>query len=146
MPRENEEHSRQEALPNHIETVRMDGGMWDFFFYILDDFFLLLLLSVFAKENVTGHADLGLLSLLICVLLCLRRCSTDDTAQYTVVASNVHGQASSQASIIVKSKTIFDCCVSDDRTHLSAGLRVFKTEFKQLWIQYQSQQDTCRSI
>uniref|UniRef100_A0A4W6CMI8 Myomesin 2 n=1 Tax=Lates calcarifer TaxID=8187 RepID=A0A4W6CMI8_LATCA len=30
------------------------------------------------------------------------RCSTDDTAQYTVVASNIHGQASSQASIIVK--------------------------------------------
>uniref|UniRef100_A0A668AQ48 Myomesin 2 n=1 Tax=Myripristis murdjan TaxID=586833 RepID=A0A668AQ48_9TELE len=39
-------------------------------------------------------------------------CSTDDTAQYTVVASNVHGQASSQASVIVKSKTISDCCVS----------------------------------
>ncbi|XP_029900982.1 myomesin-2 [Myripristis murdjan] len=30
------------------------------------------------------------------------KCSTDDTAQYTVVASNVHGQASSQASVIVK--------------------------------------------
>ncbi|XP_072236495.1 myomesin-2 [Leuresthes tenuis] len=30
------------------------------------------------------------------------RCSTDDTAQYTVVAGNSHGQASSQASIIVK--------------------------------------------
>uniref|UniRef100_A0A8C4F5E4 Myomesin-2 n=1 Tax=Dicentrarchus labrax TaxID=13489 RepID=A0A8C4F5E4_DICLA len=30
-------------------------------------------------------------------------CSTDDTAQYTVVAGNNHGQASSQASIIVKS-------------------------------------------
>uniref|UniRef100_A0A668ALF8 Myomesin 2 n=1 Tax=Myripristis murdjan TaxID=586833 RepID=A0A668ALF8_9TELE len=54
------------------------------------------------EVNVTGHADLGLLSPLTCVLLCLRRCSTDDTAQYTVVASNVHGQASSQASVIVK--------------------------------------------
>uniref|UniRef100_A0A668AZX6 Myomesin 2 n=1 Tax=Myripristis murdjan TaxID=586833 RepID=A0A668AZX6_9TELE len=64
------------------------------------------------EVNVTGHADLGLLSPLTCVLLCLRRCSTDDTAQYTVVASNVHGQASSQASVIVKSKTISDCCVS----------------------------------
>ncbi|XP_044057528.1 myomesin-2 isoform X1 [Siniperca chuatsi] len=30
------------------------------------------------------------------------RCSTDDTAQYTAVAGNIHGQASSQASIIVK--------------------------------------------
>ncbi|XP_075966390.1 myomesin-2 [Anarhichas minor] len=30
------------------------------------------------------------------------RCATDDTAQYTVVARNSHGQASSQASIIVK--------------------------------------------
>ncbi|XP_042277914.1 M-protein, striated muscle [Thunnus maccoyii] len=30
------------------------------------------------------------------------RCSTDDTAQYTAMAGNLHGQASSQASIIVK--------------------------------------------
>ncbi|XP_061600515.1 M-protein, striated muscle isoform X1 [Cololabis saira] len=30
------------------------------------------------------------------------RCSTDDTAQYTAVAGNIHGQASSQSSIIVK--------------------------------------------
>ncbi|TDH17154.1 hypothetical protein EPR50_G00005620 [Perca flavescens] len=30
------------------------------------------------------------------------RCSTDDTAQYTAVACNIHGQASSQASVIVK--------------------------------------------
>ncbi|KAM6943350.1 M-protein, striated muscle [Xenentodon cancila] len=30
------------------------------------------------------------------------RCSTDDTAQYTAVAGNIHGQASSQASVIVK--------------------------------------------
>ncbi|XP_041639567.1 myomesin-2 [Cheilinus undulatus] len=30
------------------------------------------------------------------------RCTTDDTAQYTAVAVNLHGQASSQASIIVK--------------------------------------------
>lgn len=30
------------------------------------------------------------------------RCSTDDTAQYTAVAGNPHGQASSQASVIVK--------------------------------------------
>ncbi|KAI3377828.1 hypothetical protein L3Q82_008967, partial [Scortum barcoo] len=30
------------------------------------------------------------------------RCSTDDTAQYIAVASNIHGQASSQASVIVK--------------------------------------------
>uniref|UniRef100_A0A7N6AFD6 Myomesin 2a n=1 Tax=Anabas testudineus TaxID=64144 RepID=A0A7N6AFD6_ANATE len=29
-------------------------------------------------------------------------CSTDDTAQYTAVAGNLHGQASSQASIVVK--------------------------------------------
>nr|XP_020471314.1 myomesin-2-like [Monopterus albus] len=30
------------------------------------------------------------------------RCSTDDTALYTAVAANLHGQASSQAAIIVK--------------------------------------------
>ncbi|KAJ3594005.1 hypothetical protein NHX12_006337, partial [Muraenolepis orangiensis] len=30
------------------------------------------------------------------------RCSTDDTAQYTAVATNIHGQVSSNASIIVK--------------------------------------------
>uniref|UniRef100_A0A671Q9L6 Myomesin 2 n=1 Tax=Sinocyclocheilus anshuiensis TaxID=1608454 RepID=A0A671Q9L6_9TELE len=34
-------------------------------------------------------------------------CATDDTAMYTAVASNTHGQASTQASIIVKSKTFF---------------------------------------
>uniref|UniRef100_A0A673KKD1 Myomesin-2-like n=1 Tax=Sinocyclocheilus rhinocerous TaxID=307959 RepID=A0A673KKD1_9TELE len=34
-------------------------------------------------------------------------CATDDTAMYTAVASNSHGQASSQASIIVKSKTFY---------------------------------------
>lgn len=32
------------------------------------------------------------------------RCETDDTAQYTAVASNIHGQVSTQASVIVKSK------------------------------------------
>ncbi|KAG7482100.1 hypothetical protein JOB18_013030 [Solea senegalensis] len=30
------------------------------------------------------------------------RCSTDDTAMYTAVAGNLHGQASTQASVIVK--------------------------------------------
>ncbi|KAF3686335.1 Myomesin-2 165 kDa connectin-associated protein [Channa argus] len=30
------------------------------------------------------------------------RCTTDDTAQYTAVAGNIHGQASSQAAIVVK--------------------------------------------
>uniref|UniRef100_A0A8C1YHG1 Myomesin 2 n=1 Tax=Cyprinus carpio TaxID=7962 RepID=A0A8C1YHG1_CYPCA len=33
---------------------------------------------------------------------CFCRCATDDTAMYTAVASNTHGQVSSQASIIVK--------------------------------------------
>uniref|UniRef100_A0A9J8DHF1 Myomesin 2a n=1 Tax=Cyprinus carpio carpio TaxID=630221 RepID=A0A9J8DHF1_CYPCA len=37
--------------------------------------------------------------------VCFCRCATDDTAMYTAVASNTHGQVSSQASIIVKSKT-----------------------------------------
>ncbi|XP_053295212.1 myomesin-2 [Pleuronectes platessa] len=32
----------------------------------------------------------------------IMRCCTDDTAQYTAVAGNLHGQASTQASIIVK--------------------------------------------
>uniref|UniRef100_A0A8C1D0M8 Myomesin 2 n=1 Tax=Cyprinus carpio carpio TaxID=630221 RepID=A0A8C1D0M8_CYPCA len=47
---------------------------------------------------------------------CFCRCATDDTAMYTAVASNTHGQASSQASIIVKSKTFSPelfCCFSD---------------------------------
>lgn len=34
-------------------------------------------------------------------------CNPEDTAQYTAVATNTHGQASSQASLIVKSK--WDC-------------------------------------
>uniref|UniRef100_A0A8C2DEV0 Myomesin 2 n=1 Tax=Cyprinus carpio TaxID=7962 RepID=A0A8C2DEV0_CYPCA len=34
--------------------------------------------------------------------VCFCRCVTDDTAMYTAVASNTHGQVSSQASIIVK--------------------------------------------
>uniref|UniRef100_A0A8C1ZS18 Myomesin 2 n=1 Tax=Cyprinus carpio TaxID=7962 RepID=A0A8C1ZS18_CYPCA len=47
---------------------------------------------------------------------CFCRCATDDTGMYTAVASNTHGQASSQASIIVKSKTFSPelfCCFSD---------------------------------
>lgn len=39
--------------------------------------------------------------------MCICRCSTDDTAQYTVVASNIYGQASSQAAILVKSKSFY---------------------------------------
>ncbi|XP_076003092.1 M-protein, striated muscle [Genypterus blacodes] len=37
-----------------------------------------------------------------CHSLEIARCSTDDTAQYTAVATNLHGQASSQAAVIVK--------------------------------------------
>uniref|UniRef100_A0A9J8A891 Myomesin 2 n=1 Tax=Cyprinus carpio carpio TaxID=630221 RepID=A0A9J8A891_CYPCA len=37
---------------------------------------------------------------------CFCRCATDDTAMYTAVASNTHGQASSQASIIVKNAVL----------------------------------------
>ena len=44
---------------------------------------------------------------LTCVLLCIYRCTTDDTAQYTVVASNNHGQASCQAAVMIKSKSFF---------------------------------------
>lgn len=40
------------------------------------------------------------------VCIVFYRCSTDDTAQYTAVAGNSHGQASSQASVIVKSKSL----------------------------------------
>lgn len=39
--------------------------------------------------------------------MCFYRCSTDDTAQYTAMAGNIHGQASCQASIIVKSKSVY---------------------------------------
>lgn len=41
----------------------------------------------------------------VCVCVCsLCRCGIDDTAQYTAVAANTHGQASSLASVIVKSE------------------------------------------
>uniref|UniRef100_A0A8C7LHA5 Myomesin 2 n=1 Tax=Oncorhynchus kisutch TaxID=8019 RepID=A0A8C7LHA5_ONCKI len=42
----------------------------------------------------------------ICILPGIHyRCETDDTAQYTAVAGNIHGQVSTQASVIVKSKS-----------------------------------------
>lgn len=41
---------------------------------------------------------------IVCFWFCCR-CSTDDTAMYTVMAGNIHGQATSQASVIVKSKS-----------------------------------------
>ncbi|KAI2657515.1 Myomesin-2 [Labeo rohita] len=44
----------------------------------------------FVESNAGFHA------------LTILKCATDDTAMYTAVASNTHGQASSQASIIVK--------------------------------------------
>lgn len=44
---------------------------------------------------------------------CFYRCSTDDTAQYTAVAGNIHGQASTQASIVVKSKSFYNFPVPD---------------------------------
>uniref|UniRef100_A0A671Q9N4 Myomesin 2 n=1 Tax=Sinocyclocheilus anshuiensis TaxID=1608454 RepID=A0A671Q9N4_9TELE len=49
----------------------------------------------FVESNAGFHA------------LSILKCATDDTAMYTAVASNTHGQASTQASIIVKSKTFF---------------------------------------
>uniref|UniRef100_A0A4W6CN81 Myomesin 2 n=1 Tax=Lates calcarifer TaxID=8187 RepID=A0A4W6CN81_LATCA len=55
-------------------------------------------------ENSDGYIDLEYPNF---AFLCFYRCSTDDTAQYTVVASNIHGQASSQASIIVKSRSFY---------------------------------------
>uniref|UniRef100_A0A674F4E0 Myomesin 2 n=1 Tax=Salmo trutta TaxID=8032 RepID=A0A674F4E0_SALTR len=39
-------------------------------------------------------------------------CETDDTAQYTAVASNIHGQVSTQASVIVKSKFVYPVLLS----------------------------------
>uniref|UniRef100_A0A3B5LWU1 Myomesin 2a n=1 Tax=Xiphophorus couchianus TaxID=32473 RepID=A0A3B5LWU1_9TELE len=36
--------------------------------------------------------------------LLIPRCTTEDTSQFTAVAGNIHGQASSQASVIVKRK------------------------------------------
>uniref|UniRef100_A0A8C1ZS24 Myomesin 2 n=1 Tax=Cyprinus carpio TaxID=7962 RepID=A0A8C1ZS24_CYPCA len=44
----------------------------------------------FVESNAGFHA------------LSILKCATDDTGMYTAVASNTHGQASSQASIIVK--------------------------------------------
>ncbi|XP_016360532.1 myomesin-2-like [Sinocyclocheilus anshuiensis] len=44
----------------------------------------------FVESNAGFHA------------LSILKCATDDTAMYTAVASNTHGQASTQASIIVK--------------------------------------------
>lgn len=44
-----------------------------------------------------------------CLCVCpLFRCAIDDTAIYTVVASNSHGQASCQATVIVKSEFIWN--------------------------------------
>lgn len=40
-------------------------------------------------------------------LLFTYRCTTDDTALYTAVATNIHGQASSQAAVVVKSKSFY---------------------------------------
>uniref|UniRef100_A0A8C7SS08 Myomesin 2 n=1 Tax=Oncorhynchus mykiss TaxID=8022 RepID=A0A8C7SS08_ONCMY len=40
------------------------------------------------------------------------KCETDDTAQYTAVASNIHGQVSTQASVIVKSKFVYPVLLS----------------------------------
>uniref|UniRef100_A0A8D0D6C0 Myomesin 2 n=1 Tax=Sander lucioperca TaxID=283035 RepID=A0A8D0D6C0_SANLU len=54
------------------------------------------------KDGVILSIPERYIDLETCVLLCIYRCSTDDTAQYTAVACNIHGQASSQASIIVK--------------------------------------------
>uniref|UniRef100_A0A4W6CN74 Myomesin 2 n=1 Tax=Lates calcarifer TaxID=8187 RepID=A0A4W6CN74_LATCA len=58
----------------------------------------------FPMPNSDGYIDLEYPNF---AFLCFYRCSTDDTAQYTVVASNIHGQASSQASIIVKSRSFY---------------------------------------
>uniref|UniRef100_A0A4W6CN83 Myomesin 2 n=1 Tax=Lates calcarifer TaxID=8187 RepID=A0A4W6CN83_LATCA len=55
-------------------------------------------------ENSDGYIDLEYPNF---AFLCFYRCSTDDTAQYTVVASNIHGQASSQASIILLPPALF---------------------------------------
>uniref|UniRef100_A0AAR2LUB5 Myomesin 2a n=1 Tax=Pygocentrus nattereri TaxID=42514 RepID=A0AAR2LUB5_PYGNA len=46
--------------------------------------------------------------------LTIMKCAIDDTAMYTAVATNSHGQASSQASVIVKSEikpTAFNYCM-----------------------------------
>uniref|UniRef100_A0A8C9ZE46 Myomesin 2 n=1 Tax=Sander lucioperca TaxID=283035 RepID=A0A8C9ZE46_SANLU len=69
----------------------------------------------FPTPDVKWYIDLE-----TCVLLCIYRCSTDDTAQYTAVACNIHGQASSQASIIVK--TLFPSLSHSLSPNLSAAM------------------------
>uniref|UniRef100_A0A672ZI78 Myomesin-2-like n=1 Tax=Sphaeramia orbicularis TaxID=375764 RepID=A0A672ZI78_9TELE len=57
-----------------------------------------------AKDDINVDIKLECLT---CVVMVLYRCSTDDTAQYTVMAGNLHGQASCQASVVVKSKSMY---------------------------------------
>ncbi|XP_059422778.1 myomesin-2 [Carassius carassius] len=56
-----------------------------------DDVILDVSSGKYFVENNSGFHALSIL-----------KCATDDTAMYTAVASNTHGQASTQASIIVK--------------------------------------------
>lgn len=81
-------------------------------------------------------------------LLCIYRCSTDDTAQYTAVAGNIHGQASSQASIIVKSKSFYPivlylmlkCDFYHTTTRWLAGLNAIKPHLSSSGLHYQLQE------
>uniref|UniRef100_A0A672FNF5 Myomesin-2-like n=1 Tax=Salarias fasciatus TaxID=181472 RepID=A0A672FNF5_SALFA len=43
-----------------------------------------------------------------CLYYLFCRCTTDDTALYTAVAGNSHGQVSTQASVVVKSKSVLE--------------------------------------
>lgn len=47
--------------------------------------------------------------LIISISSWIYRCTTDDTALYTVVATNIHGQASCQAAVLVKSESCLEC-------------------------------------
>lgn len=65
--------------------------------------------------------------------MCICRCSTDDTAQYTVVASNIYGQASSQAAILVKSKCFYPAvlglCIQSYQTMLISRSECIQSRF-----------------
>ncbi|KAG9344369.1 hypothetical protein JZ751_011038 [Albula glossodonta] len=58
------------------------------------DDILIDFVSTAGKYNVEGNFGIHSLEII--------RCGINDTAQYTAVACNLHGQASSQASVIVK--------------------------------------------
>lgn len=64
----------------------------------------MLMNALFTITGLKAIQNVKTLTKLHCFCL-IYRCAISDTAMYTAVASNSHGQASSQSSIIVKSES-----------------------------------------